>query len=484
MATVLILGAGISGHTAAGILRRKLGKSHEVIVVSPNKNWNWIPSNIWVGVGVMRPEQVTFNLPKVYKRLGITFHQAKASEIYPEGLNGSKSFVRIEYTSEEKRGQTADIHYDYLINATGPKLNFSATEGLGPDKYTYSVCTYGHAEKANEALQAAIEKMKNGQRQKFLIGTGHGTCTCQGAAFEYIFNVEYELNKHGVRDKADITWLSNEFRLGDFGIGGMHLVRGGYITNSQVFTESLYAERGIKWIIQAAPVKIEENRVHYLTLDGELKTEEFDFAMLLPPFTGVDLKAFDAAGADITDKLFAKNKFMKVDADYTQKPFEQWKASDWPSHYQSPYYKNIFAIGIAFAPPHQISKPMTAPDGTVITPAPPRTGMPSGMIGRAVALNIVDMINSGENTLKRKASMAEMGAACVASSGASLLNGTAAAMTLYPIVPDYEKFPVYGRDLKYTTGEIGLAAHWIKHFLHHMFMYKAKGYPGYQFIPE
>jgi NADH dehydrogenase FAD-containing subunit len=60
MARVVILGAEISGHTAALHLRRLLGKGHEVVVVSPNADWNWIPSNIWVGVGRMSPEEVTF----------------------------------------------------------------------------------------------------------------------------------------------------------------------------------------------------------------------------------------------------------------------------------------------------------------------------------------------------------------------------------------------------------------------------------------
>jgi sulfide:quinone oxidoreductase len=51
MASVVILGAGISGHTAALHLRRRLKGPHEVIVVSPNADWNWIPSNTWVGLG-------------------------------------------------------------------------------------------------------------------------------------------------------------------------------------------------------------------------------------------------------------------------------------------------------------------------------------------------------------------------------------------------------------------------------------------------
>ncbi len=51
--------------------------------------------------------------------------------------------------------------------------------------------------------------------------------------------------------------------------------------------------------------------------------------------------------------------------------------------------------------------PHTSPDGTVMAPAP-----------------------------THEASIAEMGAACVASAGASPFAGTAASMIVYPIVPD------------------------------------------------
>ena len=80
--------------------------------------------------------------------------------------------------------------------------------------------------------------------------------------------------------------------------------------------------------------------------------------------------------------------------------------------------------------------------------------------------------------------MADMGAACVASAGAGFTQGTAASMTMYPVVPDYVRFPGYGRSLDDTTGEIGLAGHWMKNLLHYMFIYKAKGLPGWSFIPE
>lgn len=158
-------------------------------------------------------------------------------------------------------------------------------------------------------------------------------------------------------------------------------------------------------------------------------------------------------------------------------------AKDWPKTYQSPFYKNVFAVGIAFAPPHQISKPRKNPDGVVITPAPPRTGMPSAIMGRVVAQNIAHQVKSGVLGTKT-ACMSELGAACLASISTGFKSGAAVSITMCPIVPDFEKYPETGRDLKTTFGEVGLAGHWLKSLLHYMFIYKAKGRPFWWIIPE
>jgi len=485
MARVVILGAGISGHTAALHLRRMLKKEHEVIVVTPNSKWNWIPSNIWVGVGKMTVDQVTFALAPIYRRKGIQFHQALGVAIHPEGGPGhTKAYVDITYTDPTKLGEKATIEYDYLINATGPKLNFAATPGLGPDGNTVSVCTPAHAVEASKEFKAIVEKLKQGQRQTLVIGVGHGTCTCEGAAFEYTFNVEHELRQAGVRDLADVIYLTNEFELGDFGVGGMTFTQSGFETTSKIWTESLFRERGVKAILQAHVEKIEPGVIYYEQIDGTKNTLNFDFAMLLPPFRGVDLKAFDAKGQEITDQMFAPSGFMKVDANYVAKTFDEWRAEDWPSTYQSPLYANVFGVGIAFAPPHPISMPRKSPNGTVITPSPPRTGMPSGVMGKTAALTIADRIAKGVTAPAHVASMANMGAACIASAGSGMRNGSAAAMTMYPVVPDFQRFPGVGRSKQDTFGEIGLAAHWIKYLLHVMFIYKAKALPGWYLIPE
>jgi len=486
MTRVVILGAGISGHTAALHLHRMLGKNHEVVVVSPNANYNWIPSNIWVGVGRMKSEQVVFPLAPVYRKKHIDFRQAKAVEIWPEGQGeNERGAVEIEYTLPERKGERERVEYDHLINATGPKLNFAATPGLGPDGgHSLSVCTADHARETAARFQEVIERLERGERQRLVIGVGHGMCTCEGAAFEFAFNVEHELRQRGLRDLAEVIYLTNEHELGDFGVGGMTFAQNGFLTTSQLWTESLFRERKVRAIVGAHVQRVEPGKVFYETLDGEEGALDFDFAMLLPPFRGQDLKAFDRQGNDISADLFAPNGFLKVDADYAPKSYDQWRATDWPSTYANPKYPNVFGVGIAFAPPHPISRPRTAPNGTVITPAPPRTGMPSGLMGRQVARSIADMIKKGTTSPTHTASMATMGAACVASSGAGLFHGTAASMTMYPVVPDLEQFPQYGRSLQHTTGEIGLAGHWVKHLLHHMFIYKAKGRPGWSFIPE
>ena len=106
MSKIVILGAGISGHVAAAHLRRKLSKEHEVLVVSPNSNYQWIPSNIWVGIGRMKSEQILFPLAPLYKKKNIGYKQAKVTTFHPEGdIEVAKPYVKIEYVNDEKKGK-------------------------------------------------------------------------------------------------------------------------------------------------------------------------------------------------------------------------------------------------------------------------------------------------------------------------------------------------------------------------------------------
>lgn len=486
MAKVVVLGAGIAGHTAAAHLKRKLGHTHDVVVVSPNSNYQWVPSNIWVGIGKMTDKDVVFPLAPLYRKKGIGYKQARVVSFFPEGTDEfSKPHVSVEYVAGPEKGTVELVDYDYLINATGPKLAFDLTPGLMPGtNKTHSVCTYGHAAEAWKGLNQLIQEAKSTDKKfNILIGTGHPKATCQGAAFEYILNVEKTLRDHKVRDRFHVKWISNEYELGDFGMDGLLLKYGSKTMYSADMVEMLFRDRNISWITGAGVTAIEDGRAHYETLDGEKWSEEFDFAMLIPAFSGHGFKAFDANRQDITDRLF--KGFMLVDADYTPKPYEEWTVQDWPETYQNPSYANIFAPGIAFAPPHSISRPRKSESGLEIFPSPPRTGMPSGITAKLVADNIIDQIKHGNGELHHKGSLGNMGAACIASAGYGAFTGSGVSITTYPIVPDFKKYPdSHGRKLGKTFGDIGLAGHWLKLFLHYAFLYKAKMKPFWWIIPE
>ena len=419
MARVVVLGAGISGHTAALHLRRRLSRGHEVVVVSPNANWSWIPSNIWVGVGRMNTAQVTFPLRPVYRRKKIEFRQSKAVAFHPEGDSRADNRIRGHrlHRSATRRAKIEQLAYDYLINATGPKLNFAATPGVGPDGNSLSVCTAGHAEQAAAALDKVVETLRRGERQTLVIGVGHGACTCEGAAFEYTFNVEHELHERGVRELADVVYLSNEYDLGDFGVGACRSPRTASSPPPRCGPSHCSVRDGVRAILRAHVERVDPGVIHYEQLDGEKGTLAFDFAMLLPvswgrpesvrpPRRGHHRRAVRPRRLPASRRRLHRQAVRGVD--------RRGLAGD----HQSPRYHNLFGVGIAFAPPHPISRPRTTPTGTVISPAPPRTGMPSGVIGRVVAESIAERIRHGDRTPLRTASMASMGAACIASAGA------------------------------------------------------------------
>lgn len=477
MSRVVVLGAGFAGHTAALYMADKLGRSHQVTVVNRIDRFSYIPSWVWVGIGRMPLAKTQFRLEPVYRRFGINLVVGKATEIHPD-----ERYVLVE---RDGAGTAERLDYDYLVVATGPKLDFAGTPGLGPDAgFTESICTGPHAEHTRDRYLAEVARMEKGERRRFVIGTGHPGATCQGAAFEYISNVHKDLVRRGLRDKADLLWLSNEQAVGDFGVRGVHVRRGGRILSSQAFMEAAFREYGIRWQVRTGVTSVSETAIAWEDFEGNQGETPYDFAMLIPRFLGQPMRVVDASGADVSGELLAPNGLVKVDAKYGLPYEELIRTPDaWPAQYRSPRYPEIFAAGIAFAPPGPISQPHTTPNGLAITAAPPRTGMVSGIIGRIVGLNIVDLVNG--RAAGHHERMTEMYAACIASMGDSLLDGSAATIMIYPVVPDFARYPnEEGRDLFVTHMEMGLAGAWMKRMIHTTFMHKLQGRIGWRFIPE
>ncbi len=477
MANVVLIGAGFAGQTAALYLGNALGKKHNITVINKYDVFGYTPSWVWVGVGQMEPEKTVFKLKPVYDKFHINFIQGAATTIYVD-----EQAVLVD---KADGGGQEKVPYDYLLIATGARLNFAGTPGLGPhDGYTTSICSLPHAIDARDKLFRAMERMEKGEKLKIVVGTGHPGATCQGAAFEYITNIHKVLLKRGLRDKAELMWLSNEPALGDFGVRGVHVKKGKQVISSEDFIRAIFELYDIQWQVQTGVRKVEPGKIYWENYEGVEGETEFDFAMLIPQFLGPGFTYIDKDGNDVTDQMANKGGFVLVDAIYGL----DWDTlaetpEAWPAVYQNRKYKNIFAAGIAFAPPGPISRPFVNPNGLSITAAPPRTGMISGIIGRIVALNIIDLVKRGRMTHSER--MTEMFAACIASMGDSLWDGSAATIVIYPVVPDPRTYPnEEGRDLFVTDMEMGLAGAWMKRMIHTTFMHKLQGRIGWQYIPE
>ena len=476
MAKVAIIGAGFAGQTAALYLGDALGAGHEITVINRLKTFSYVPSWVWVGIDRMPVEKTMFPLEPVYAKSGVRFVHGRATQ------------VRVDERAvvvERDGGGEALVDYDYLVVATGPKLDFEGTPGLGPEAgYSQSICTGPHAVQTRDAYLEEVARMQRGERRRFVIGTGHPGATCQGAAFEYITNVHKDLVRRGVRDKADLLWLSNEQALGDFGVRGVTVRQKGRLLTSEDFIGAVFKEYGIRSQVRTGVLGLTADTIAWEDFEGQKGETGFDFSMLIPRFLGQPLAYVDRDGADVSADILAPNGLVKVDATYGL-PYEELtqRPDAWPRVYQNPAHPEIFAAGIAFAPPGPISAPHTTPNGTAIAAAPPRTGMVSGIIGRVVALNIIDLVKTG--TMTHGERMTEMYAACIASMGDSLWDGSAAVIMIYPVVPDHQKYPNdQGRDLFVTHMEMGLAGAWMKRMIQTTFMHKLRGRAGWRFIPE
>jgi hypothetical protein len=93
--------------------------------------------------------------------------------------------------------------------------------------------------------------------------------------------------------------------------------------------------------------------------------------------------------------------------------------------------------------------------------------MVAGIIGRLCALVIIEPVEHGRASHREL--MSEMAAACIASVGDSLWDGSAATILIYTVVPDPVRFPDGGRDPFVTHMEMGLAGAWMKRVIHSTF---------------
>lgn len=322
---VVVLGGSFAGLTAAFDAKRLLRDEADVVVISNQPLFTFIPSLIWVVPGWRRVEDITFQLEPALAKHGIQTIIANATHIDPQ---------RNTITTSK-----GEVPYDYLVIASGAHLDFAAIPGLGPHGgYTQSVCNLPHALMAQ---QAWLEYLKD--PGPIVVGAAQGA-SCFGAGYEFVLNIEYALRRLGLRKRATVTWVTSEPFIGHFGISG--------VKGSEREVGRFFDRYGIEAIPNVAIDQIEANSMR-LSNGRELP---YKYAMIIPPFKGIEA---------IRNSPGVGNARGWVEVD---------------DHYRHLTYPNIYAAGVSVA--------LTPPVATPIPTGVPKTGYMSEVMGRAAAHNI------------------------------------------------------------------------------------------------
>lgn len=357
MKSIIILGSNFAGFTAAMQLSRKLKNmrdEYEIVVVSPSNEFLYVPSLIWVPFGRRKVKDIKFSLLGLFKKNHIRFIKAAAERVDPD--------ANMVFLPDGEA-----LHYDYLVVATGVRMNFDVVHGLNPaENKIQNIVIPKLAKKAHEAFEHLVK-----HPGPVVVGATQGA-SCMGAAYEYLFNMDRELRRRKVRDKVTLHWITPEPYLGNFGIDGM--------PGGETLLRMFMKMYNIKWITDASIFAIHKDKI--ILKSGEVLP--YKLAMLMPPFEGADvMKA--------SPKLVDAKGFVETSGTY-----------------QHITYKNVFAAGLAVQvkPPFEIKK---TPFGV------PKTGYPSDVTGKIVAENIVRLINNKTKLIDR--SWGRIPAICIMDAG-------------------------------------------------------------------
>ncbi len=376
MARIVVIGASTGGLPFAYDMKKTVGKAHDVVVISNNPNFNFIPSNPWVAVGWRSEDDISFELAPRLKRKGIELIVGEATDIKPDDNQ-----VVVD-------GQQV-VEYDYLVLATGPKLAFDEVDGLGPDGHSVSICTTAHAKIASREWETFCA----GGGGPIVVGAVQGA-SCFGPAYEFAAIMDTDLKKRGIRDKCPMTFVTAEPYIGHLGLGG--------VGDSKGLLESEFRHRHIKWITNAKVASVAQDlvTVEQVNDDGEvIKTHEVPtkHTMMLPAFKGVDVVS---KLAEVGEGYVNPRGFVMIN-----------------EYQQSPVKDNIFSLGVNVAIPPVEATPVMC--GT------PKTGYMIESMVTAIVHNIEEML-AGQTPSHKPT----WNAVCIADMG-----DTGAAFVAMPQIP-------------------------------------------------
>ena len=351
---VVVLGSNFGGFTAALALKHELGDDVAVTVISPSDRFVFNPSLIWLPFGKRTAADITVPVIPPFEAHGVEFVHASATSIDAQ--------ARTVTTDQA----TGSVHpYDYLVIATGYRNQMDVVPGLVPENKAFTITTLPDAERAGVAWRRFLENPG-----PVVIGATQGA-GCFGAAYEFLFNMSYQLKKNKIRKRVPLTYVTPEPFLGHFGIGGL--------PHGEQLLGLFMAKEKITTVGDVAIRDIDDGR---LTLTDD-RTIDFAYAMIVPPFIGQEVVQTVPGLADAKGYVKVRDTYQSIDHD------------------------EIYAVGIAAA--------VDSPWHTANPIGIPKTGFPTEQQAHVAAKNIAAQIR-GEKPEEHK-EFGDIKAICVMDAG-------------------------------------------------------------------
>ena len=260
-ARIVIAGAGAAGLTAAAQLAQRL-EGAQITLVDARKAHFYQPGFTLVAGGI-KPASYVISSTRDYVPSGVELIEEAVAEIDPEG--------RKVVTATGK-----PVSYDYLIVATGLRLDYAAIEGMDVEQIGNNGLgsIYHSPEKAAATWQAMSKFADSGGVGVFL---RPGTeMKCAGAPLKYTFLTDDHLRRRGNRGKAEIIYNANNKVL--FSVPIVHEK-----------VRMLFEERDIRMNYERtlAAIDLGKRIATFKTAEGPVELQ-YDFINVIPPMRAAD----------------------------------------------------------------------------------------------------------------------------------------------------------------------------------------------------
>ena len=244
--TILVLGGGLGGTTAAGALRRMCDPGHRVVMIERRTAFSLPMANLWLMAGErQRPEEGERDLAKLGDR-GIEWLHAEV-----EAIDAQAKTVKTD---------AGVLVGDYLVIALGAERHPEAVPG-----FAEAALDLYHPAGAMR-IREALDAMSGG---RIVVMVARTPFSCPSAPYEAAFLVESILRRRGIRDRFEIAVYTPE----DLPMP---------VAGAEVGTElvRLLNERGIEFHPEQIVMKVDAAA---RTAIFELEDTGFDLLIGVPP---------------------------------------------------------------------------------------------------------------------------------------------------------------------------------------------------------